>query len=461
MQVVTGGQSFWIYTLVFTSLQLWSTGSLSASTCTTLPRPTLDIYMRTEDSVVLLCRAPKGRHGVLFSLHMVQKQVDSTELMTSAEDVQFTVNVTEGDSGQDNLFCCLYKDQEGCYSAFSPYLKLEHQNDAGPTPSIPSFPHPVLTVEPSSGVAKRGDILSFTCSIPVLQPQSRFLSTYKHKPMTFLLVRTAGRSRRTSVSSQPQASQVSSHEPQPGVFTVGPVKGGEEGEYTCLYQITKKRRQVNSTVSNVVQVTITDMLPLPTLVLEQQTEVWHLLCTGSPAYPGAQFSLLLADKELPVAVQHVKAIHHQATFPVPVQDTAVALYQCQYSVLLKSDWSHSERSRPLAVTKEIPPPSSSALSSMDLPLVLGFFSAVVLFLCAVAFVTALACRKVKAAAEKKEKRQETQLWSQVHAKDHIVDLTLRRSSFTSQEWASGETETTSRSQISNSLSTFSPIHPRH
>lgn len=93
------------------------------------------------------------------------------------------------------------------------------------------------------------------------------------------------------------------------------------------------------------------MLPVPTLVLQQQTDIWHLLCTGSPAYPGAVFSLYLADKDLPVATYHAKVIHHEAAFPVPVQDTSVASYQCLYSVLLGRKWSDSERSLPLAVTK--------------------------------------------------------------------------------------------------------------
>lgn len=91
------------------------------------------------------------------------------------------------------------------------------------------------------------------------------------------------------------------------------------------------------------------MLPLPTLVLQQQTDVQRLLCIGSPAYPGAVFSLYLKDNGLPVASQHVNVIYHQATFPVPVQDTPLTLYQCQYSVLLGSNWRHSARSRHLAV----------------------------------------------------------------------------------------------------------------
>lgn len=93
------------------------------------------------------------------------------------------------------------------------------------------------------------------------------------------------------------------------------------------------------------------VLPVPTLVLQQQTDVWCLLCTGSPAYPGAVFYLYLADGELPVATRHASVLSHQATFPVPVQDTLLALYQCQFSIVLGRKWSNSERSLPLTVTR--------------------------------------------------------------------------------------------------------------
>lgn len=95
----------------------------------------------------------------------------------------------------------------------------------------------------------------------------------------------------------------------------------------------------------------TDLLPTPTLVLQRQKEVWRLLCTGSPSYPGAVFSLYLGADELPVATHSAAIIHHQVTFSVPVQDASVGLYQCQYSVLLGKKWSHSERSVPLVLTK--------------------------------------------------------------------------------------------------------------
>ncbi|XP_044195731.1 uncharacterized protein LOC122972582 [Thunnus albacares] len=461
MQVVSGERSLWIYTLLFTSLQLW--GRLSASTSSpNLPPPQLDIHSRSRDSVVLICGVPKGYTGVVFMLYRLRERVDSQELQSGAEQALFTVRIEEGDSAQHKLFCCLYRNQQNLYSAFSPYLQIDQLEATAPPRSIPSAPPPVLSVEPSAGVVKHGDMLTFSCSVPALLPQSQSQSTSKQKQVSFLLLRTAEGTGETTVIQQPQGSKVSNPEPQSGVFSVGPVRGGEDGEYTCLYQTTRRRRLVNSTVSNVVQVTITDVLPVPTLVLQQQTAVWRLLCMGSPSYPGAVFSLYLADHDVPVATLHAKVIHHEVAFPMPVQDSSVSWYRCQYSVLLGGKWSHSELSLPLAITGGVSPTSSTDFLGVDWPLVLGCFSAVVLFLCSVALVVMVARRKVKAAAEEKKKRQDEQFWTQVHAKDHVVDLPL--SNFASQEWACGDstTETTSRSPLWNSLSTFTtPIHPVH
>ncbi|XP_038148388.1 alpha-1B-glycoprotein-like isoform X2 [Cyprinodon tularosa] len=444
------GRLLWFYPLFLTWLQL--SELLSASTSPpALLTPTLDIYSKSGDSVVLVCRAPEGHHGVLFMLYREKEKIDWHELQYAEEQVYFTVRMEESKSGQHYLYCCLYKNQEGMYSLFSPYLQLKKQKAEGPTPSIPSFPSPVLSVQPSNEAAELGDTLHFRCSVPT---HSYHLQSQSNKPATYLLLRA--QTGVTSVIPQRQASQMSNSEPQPGVFNVGPLRGGEEGEYTCLYQINSKRGLVNSSVSNTVHVTIKGVLPVPSLILQQQTDVWHMLCRGSPAYPGSLFSLYVAGNEHPVATYHANALHHQATFPVPVQDSPVTFYQCQYSALLGSSWSPSERSIPLAIsTGGSPPPSKD----VDWPLLLGSFSAAVLFLCSLVFAVMFAKRKVKAAAEEKKRRKQAQFWTKVHARDHIVDLTLRRTSFTSQEWACGDTETPSRSSLWNPLTTFTT--PNH
>ncbi|XP_024145744.1 uncharacterized protein LOC112157302 isoform X2 [Oryzias melastigma] len=428
-----------LYAMTF--VHLW--GRVFASTSPApLPTPTLKVKVRSIYSVVLVCQAPKGNHGVLFKLFQEREEVDLVNLQYGAEEVQFTVRV---DTEKPKIFCCLYKDQQGLYSLISPYLDLDDHNDDAPT-VLPSIPPPLLSVDPPTDVVKPGATLRFSCSIPTPQSQSQSQS---QKPSSFLLLRTSHPAGSTSVILSPKASRVSDT-PLPGHFTVGPVRKGDEGEYTCFYQITKGRGLVNSTASNVIKIIIADKLPTPSLVL-QQTDVWHLLCAGSAAYPGATFSLFLADNEAPVATQRTPVTQHQAVFPLPVQDSSVALYECQYSVLLGSMWSNSDRSVAVSVTKGNSPSSSSGV---DWPLLLGASSAAVLFLCSLVIIAVVAHRKVKTAAEKKKKRQEAQFWTKVHGRDHVVDLTLRRTSFTYQEWNSGVTETASRSSLWNPLSTF-------
>ncbi|CAN9510509.1 unnamed protein product [Ophioblennius macclurei] len=452
MPVVSGGRSPWIYALILNILHFW--GRLLASTSSsTLPAPTLDIYSRSEDAVVLICRVPEGHNGFVFKLYQDTDEVDFSNPNTGVNHVLFTVARKESDGGQRRLFCCLYKNQEGVYSGFSPYLELGKQADASPPYS--SLQPPVLSVEPPSGVVQCGDTLTFSCTVPMHAP---YLQSQSNRPLTFLLLRTPKQAGGTSVVLQPPASQLSNPEPQPGVFTVGPVRREEEGEYSCIYQMTKRRRQMNSTASNVVKITVTDMLPVPTLILQKQTDVWHLLCTGSAAYPGAAFSLFLTDNEHYIDTRHAALVQHEVTFPVPVQEAAMARYQCQYSVLLGEKWSHSGRSLPLTMSKEFPPLPTAGSSGIDWPLILGSFSTVVLFIFSLALLAMLVHKKVKAAAQKKQRRQEAQFWTQVHAKDHVVDLTLRRTSFT-QECVSGSAETASSATHWNSLSTFTnPVY---
>lgn len=245
-----------------------------------------------------------------------------------------------------------------------------------PTQFTPALPAPVLSVQPSSGEVAHGDVLSFRCSMPSPPPQSQQQSRNYNKPMTFFLLRTEQRTGLTSAVPQP-AGQMSSPHPQPGVFSVGPVAGQEGGEYACLYQVTKKRGLVNSTVSNKIWIVVkgesngphccllrvhvtvtvalsTDPLPTPTLVLQRQKEVWRLLCAGSPSYPGAVFSLYLGNDQLPVATRSADRIHHQVSFSIPVQDMSEGLYWCQYSVLLGKTWSHSGHSVPLVINRGKP-----------------------------------------------------------------------------------------------------------
>ncbi|XP_057699952.1 uncharacterized protein LOC130920624 isoform X2 [Corythoichthys intestinalis] len=434
-------RSLWIQTLLLTSLPIW--GTLWASTSpSNPPAPELLIRSRSGNSVVLVCRASEGHLGILFRLFRFRQEVDSLE-RSSTKEVLFTVQLN---ATKPELFCCLYKNQQGLYSAVSPYLTIQHQPNVIPTLAVPTLPPPVLSVEPRNGMVERGDIVYFRCSVPALQSDL--------KPTSFILLKAS--SGEESMTSQHYDVQVSNLESQPGVFSVGPVTKGEDGEYACLYHMRRGENIINSTVSNNIHIHVKDALPVPTLVLQQHTQVWHMVCRGSAAYPGAVFSLYLLDSKLPVASHHLQVTSHETIFPLPVQDTLVALYQCQYSIFLGGQWTNSERSQPLAVSKVLPPPPQKDISGVDWPLILGSLSAVVLFLCSLALLVVVVHKKVKVKADQQKKRLEAKFWTQVHAKDHVVDFTLRRTSVTSQGWASGDmgTDTSCRSPSWNSHSTF-------
>ncbi|KAM9818770.1 uncharacterized protein LOC133151635 isoform X1 [Syngnathus typhle] len=437
------GRSLWTQKLLLTSFTLWTTLWVSTS-ARSPPAPELGIRSWSGASVALVCRASEGHRGILFKLFRFTVEVDAVEL-SPTEEVLF--NVHPSVTGEAELFCCMYKNQQGLYSAFSPYLSIKQPTNGTPTLAAPTLPPPVLSVDPPSGTVERGEMLSFSCSIPALP------SAYS--PTSLLLLRSS--SNGESVSSQHHDVGVSKLESQAGVFSVGPVKRGEGGEYACIYRTAIAGDIFNSTLSNKIRITVRDDLPVPTLVLQRDKLVWHMLCTGSPAYPGPVFTLYLLDRQLPVASQHAHLTSHKITFPVPVQDTLVASYQCQYSILLGGKWIYSERSRPLAISKGLPSPSPADVSSVDWPLILGSLSTVVLFLCSLGLLVVVVLKKVKAAADEKKRRLEAKFWTRVHAKDPVVDLTLRCPSVTSQEWASGDT--TARSPLWNSHTTFTnPVH---
>lgn len=102
---------------------------------------------------------------------------------------------------------------------------------------------------------------------------------------------------------------------------------------------------------------IPELLPVPTLSLQSQAGEWALVCTGSPAFPGARFSLYRLGSTFPDATRSAPATRYRALFALsslPAQDSPLSdQYQCQYSSLLGAEWSHSERSPLVAVPRAI------------------------------------------------------------------------------------------------------------
>ncbi|KAL1005800.1 hypothetical protein UPYG_G00064140 [Umbra pygmaea] len=430
--------SLWILAVLTRYLQLWDVACSESIPPAPLLTLTSSVETAVQCKLVMVCRAPEGHGGTLFRLNRVKELVANVTFQTERQQAHFTLQMKDP-SAQNDLYCCLYQNGQGKYSHYSPYLNLDRQV----SPQFP--PSPLLSVEPPSGQVRHGQMLSFHCTSPPSQ--------HNLKPEAFLLLRTAKSTGGSMVHAQ--ASLVSRSSAPTGAFSLGPVREAEGGSYTCLYQVTVAQQGlVNSTVSCPVLITVTEVLPAPTLSLDNQKGEWVLTCSGSPSYPGARFYLYRSGSANPEATRVAPLTRHRALFALsslPPQESGVLEgYQCQYSVLLGTEWSHSERTQTLnvpGVTEQIPFSSSSSTeqTGFDWPLVLGVLSALVLFLTAVAIMGVTMWRKVKAVLQEKRKREVSQLWAKRQQSDHVVDLTLKRISITSQDWGMEErTEEMSR-----------------
>ncbi|XP_072538861.1 uncharacterized protein [Salminus brasiliensis] len=368
------------------------------------PAPELIQVQDGGPVLVLRCQAPRGHRGQQFRLYQTRKLVDTVHLDTEQTQAEFKLQ--GGAMEQENLYCCQYDN-----SMISPYTTVR----APPRPIRPLTP-PLLSVTPPAGRVLPGQVMQFHCQVPPPSPG--------HHPMTFLLRRRpweAGLDQEVGRSSDPH-------------FKVGPVSQTDGGIYTCLYQLTHPEGVQNSVPSSPVVINITAHLPPPQLSHDDEGV---LVCTGSPSYPGAHFSLYHQGADFPSATQHAPMVQHSARFAVPeVRRQAGGGYECQYSVLLGTEWAHSQRSA--AITLPCPTGSPSCSSSptgytpsskgdrVDLALIIGSVSAALLFMLVLIIVGFTVHKHAEAAAVKRRQREQDALWQHVHSRDHIADLTLPR-----------------------------------
>ncbi|XP_034164279.2 leukocyte immunoglobulin-like receptor subfamily B member 3 [Pangasianodon hypophthalmus] len=352
------------------------------------------------------CQAPPTLAPVKFVLQKQRWETEDVQVVSQSANPRFRVGpVNVADGGRYTCFYTLHLSEGDKNSAPSAPVSV---HVGGPT--TPPAP-PQLSVTPPDGRVRPGQVLEFHCQAPPTLA-----------PVKFVLQKQRWETEDVQVVSQ-------SANPR---FRVGPVNVADGGRYTCFYTLHLSEGDKNSAPSAPVSVHVGVELPAPRL---SHGKEGALVCTGSPSYPGAYFSLFQQGSSSPLATRPAQMIQHSVQFAASGQHGEGGGYQCQYSVQLGKTWAHSELSTPIILPCVTGSPSCSPPStdnypprtgSMDLPLVCGSVSAALLFLMVLIFLAFGIRKYAERAAKNRRQREQEQFWQQVHCRDHIVDLTLQR-----------------------------------
>ncbi|TNN53236.1 Deleted in malignant brain tumors 1 protein [Liparis tanakae] len=218
-----------------------------------------------------------------------------------------------------------------------------HYKDAGVVCSG-SFPKPSISMRPVGGVTW-GQGANITCS-----------TSSERLGGTFILQQTSGSFSRSQTSSTNSAA-----------FNLLHVDLGNEGSYTCRYQITVSGQDFSSPLSDSVRLSVAVPLQQPSISLASPDGglVWGprgaevtrgygcvFTCSISSRYPGGVFSLISSDSGLNDTKQ---ALAGSASFDFPVTEYEhLGEYSCVYEVTLSARRFTSTTNASIALIIKIP-----------------------------------------------------------------------------------------------------------
>nr|XP_014342814.1 PREDICTED: immunoglobulin superfamily member 1-like [Latimeria chalumnae] len=326
------------------------------------------------DFVEVKCRAPPPFSTSTFHLFRNNLYLVSLNGTDTADEVNFVLR--EFSAKDEGLYSCQYQ------TWVSGKWTESEQSQPIPLMLTASLPKPSVALEPPGGHILRGQSLLIHCSAPLVHPNIHF-HLYKGKKRNLV----------SSRSAPPGTAAVT--------FSIAKARGRDKGTYSCLYQIQRAGRALNSTHSDDLTVTVTDAesyLPMPTVYLNPSVysivkgETVRIGCAAPPSYCGCFFYLYKGSSHM---VQSTSSLALQHTVAFTLRDLGVVdggHYRCQYKCWITNQVRTSEFSDPLEITVKVyklppapdfnppPPPPPPRQSDSWRTLLICVSSAVVLAL---------------------------------------------------------------------------------
>ncbi|XP_030592655.1 immunoglobulin superfamily member 1-like [Archocentrus centrarchus] len=304
-----------------------------------LPKPSISMFPVGEvtwgQDISITCSISTQHLGGTFTLQQISGSFRKTQISSTSAA---TFSIPQVNFNNEGSYQCQYQTRISSRDFSSP------QSNSVRISVTVIFPKPSISMIPVGEVTWGQDI-SITCSIST-----------QHLGGTFTLQQISGSFRKTQISSRNSAT-----------FNIPQVNFNNEGSYQCQYQTSISSRDFGSPQSNSVRISVTVILPKPSISMIPVGEVtWgqdvSITCSISTQHLGGTFTL----QQISGSYRKTQtSSRNSATFNIPqVTFNNEGSYQCHYQTRVSSRGFSSPQSDSirLSLTVTLPKPSISMVS---------------------------------------------------------------------------------------------------
>ncbi|XP_062891027.1 uncharacterized protein LOC134338836 isoform X3 [Mobula hypostoma] len=285
-------------------------------------------FMRGEN-IKIHCRAASYFPGNTFYLFKLGEEVEIAKKTATKHFSHVGFSIVNASVEVTGSYVCAYQvERFGTMYTSARSLSIE-------VIVTGKYPEPTITVNPQRDSFFVGDRVQVECVVPRNIPTTQVYIQMRHDHIAEII-----RSR-FSVSG--------------ASATLENLTVGARLNFTCMYQGRMRRRIVNSTWSDALQLTITDRPPKPRLAVDRQDpstlqKQIQVTCRRTGGYRGITFHLYKDGSAEPIAFQDVRQTRTSARFDIDnLNETNSGNYTCGYEIEWMGNRYNSERSDPIGI----------------------------------------------------------------------------------------------------------------